>query len=340
MRLSLAAAALIAAGGCFDDDPALTDATELHCPTPGNLPFRLETSGFGGGNAETAETLPRYKSEATDTIGNPGGLAANVYLEDGAPASADMRFRGLAARTATTNGLFSTPLPEEDVSLWHYDSDTEEWSSLARTVTDENGFYDVSSVEPQANGEPVYAMLEADGSCAEHYTYLYPPGTKIIVSDIDGTLTLSDNELFEEIGDPTYVQKTKTAAAQLTHAWADKGYPIVYITARSHVFRSETRRWLRDLGFATGPAITANTLADAAGYKTLWLQRMIDSFGWVPVVAYGNAVTDIQAYENAGIAKDVTFIIGENAGNLGTVAIENDDYTSHIAAFVTPFPAP
>jgi phosphatidate phosphatase PAH1 len=66
---------------------------------------------------------------------------------------------------------------------------------------------------------------------------------------------------------------------------------------------------------------------------------MFTTFGWVPVAAYGNATTDITAYENAGIPKDVTFIIGEYAGTSGTVAIPNDDYTDHIATFVEAQPA-
>ena len=37
--------------------------------------------------------------------------------------------------------------------------------------------------------------------------------------------------------------------------------------------------------------------------------------------AYGNATTDIYAYLNAGIAADVTWIIGDHAGEMGTHAV-------------------
>lgn len=339
MRLSFGYAALLLAAGCADDAPPLTDATSLWCPVPGPLPFRLESSEWAGNDAQVVKSKPRDKAEASDALGTPGGPLANVYLADDGAPGATFAFHGVKAHTATTNGLFSTPLVGEAVSLWHYDTTAEAWSSLGRTTTDDDGAYDVQVDMPQANGEPVYAMLEADGSCAEHYTYLWPPGTKVVISDIDGTLTASDAELQEETADPAYVQKTKTKAVELTQAWAAKGYPVIYLTARPHVYRIETRTWLRDLGFAAGPAITANSLADPGAYKTRWLQRMFQDFGWVPVAAYGNATTDVTAYEDAEIPKAATFIIGEYAGMSGTVAIPNDDYTEHIATFVEAQPA-
>ena len=77
---------------------------------------------------------------------------------------------------------------------------------------------------------------------------------------------------------------------------------------------------------------------NAAVYKTLWLDRMVQTFGWVPVAAYGNADTDITAYQNAGIPKSQTFIVGPLAGNGGTQPIDNLDYTSHISTYVNAQP--
>jgi phosphatidate phosphatase PAH1 len=127
-------------------------------------------------------------------------------------------------------------------------------------------------------------------------------------------------------------------ADHLTQAWAAKGYTIVYLTARTHDLRAESRSWLEDLGFPTGPLITENG-AKADVYKTLWLKRMIQSFGWEVVAAYGNADTDITAYDNAGIAKDRTFIVGPLAGMSGTQPIANLDFTNHIATYVAIQPA-
>jgi hypothetical protein len=342
MRWLLVLGALGALVACGGGEPPLTHDTVLHCPAPDGLPFRLMSSGFqSDANQTLANNDPRNKAEASDTLGNPGGASASVYLpDDQAPVTTPVAYHGVEARTTKTGGLFSTPLPGENVSLWVYDPDAMAWSSIGRTTTDDSGAYDLPDTGfVAANGQPIYAVLEADGSCAEHYDELLPPGSKFVVTDIDGTLTTSDNEEFIQLGDATYVPKMKTSADKLMQAWAMKGYPIVYLTARPHVVRVETRIWLHDLGFPDGPVITANAVAGPADtYKTMWLERLITTFGWVPVAAYGNADTDITAYANAGIPKEDTFIIGPLAGDSGTVAIPNDDYTQHIATFVDAQP--
>jgi LNS2-like protein (lipin/Ned1/Smp2) len=337
MRVLWVLPALLA-GACADDQPPLTNATSLHCPNPGDLPFRLESHGFQvSANATLAMNDTRVKDEASDTLGNPNGLVASIYIADTAsPAATPVSYRGTKARTNLTGGLFAQPLPGENVSLWTYDT---QWHSIGRTTTDADGVYelpDTGFVAP--NGTPVYAMLEANGDCMEHYNWLMPPGSKFVVTDIDGTMTLSDNEEFMQIGDESYTPVQMGAANTLMQTWGMKGYPIVYLTARPDVFRNETRNWLRDLGFPIGPLVTAATVEDAAIYKTLWLNRMIQSFGWVAVAAYGNADTDITAYENAGIPKSETFIVGPLAGQRGTTPIDNMDFTAHIASYVDAQP--
>jgi phosphatidate phosphatase PAH1 len=216
------------------------------------------------------------------------------------------------------------------------------WSELARAQTSETGSYSFPGIAPSLNrNQPHYAILEGDGSCSPHYSFLMPAGTQVIVTDIDGTLTLADEELFNQIGDGNYVPLENMSAAQMMNTWADKGYVIVYLTARPHAFRTETRVWLRDLGYPVGPVITANTLVfdeSARQYKRAWVNRVKNDFGWKVVAAYGNATSDIDAYEDAGIGKDITFIVGPNAGVADTQAIENNDYTAHIADFVNSQP--
>lgn len=331
--------AVLALAGCTDDLPPLTDATSLVCPRPGDLPFRLADTGFARAeNATLASNDPRSKDEAADTIGNPNGPYASIYLPPGqAPSAEPITYRGVKARTTSAGGLFTYPLGGEAVALFTYDGT---WTSLGTATTDEDGAYEIDGggyVAP--NGQPIYSMLDADGSCAEHYDYLYPRGQKVVITDIDGTLTLDDGQLLSQISDEAYLQKMMGAADKLTQAWAAKNYPIIYLTARPHVFRNETRVWLRDLGFPPGAVITAKDTSNAAPYKTEWLQRMLTTFGWTAVAAYGNADTDITAYENAGIPKDRTFIVGPLAGTRGTVPIDNMDFTAHISAFVAAQPA-
>jgi hypothetical protein len=344
MRRLIPVLALISACGS-DADPPLSDATSLRCPAPGALPFRLDSDEFQKpSNATLAADNPRIKDEASDTLGTPSGivagLTASIYLaDDQVPSAGGVGYRGAKARTTPPGGLLSKPLAGENVSLWTYDTTSTAWQALGTATTDDDGYYEVSAAgNAVANGQPVYAVLEGDGSCAEHYSYLLPPGSKVVVTDIDGTLTLDDTEIVKQVGDGAYVPLLMGAAVQLTQAWADKGYPIVYMTARPHSLRAESRSWLTALDFPGGPLITENG-ADPDVYKTLWLKRMIDDFGWDIVVAYGNADTDITAYANAGIPKAVTFIVGPFAGQMETQPIANQDFTDHIATYVMAQPA-
>jgi hypothetical protein len=327
---------LSACSGSGDDQP-LTHDTSLKCPAPDGLPFRTMSRGFTSADQTLVMSDPRNKDQASDLLGNPGGLNANILIDDTAdPSAAPIGYQGIKARTTPTGGLFATPLPGENVSLWSYDGSA--WQTEGRAQTDANGAYDITGGFVTPNQQALYSILEADGSCAEHYNLLLPPGSKVVVTDIDATLTLDDNEELMEIPDDTYVPLMMGSANLLMQAWDAKHYPIIYLTARPHVLRPETRGWLRDKSFPAGPLITAVDVEEPSAYKTLWLKRMVQMFGWVPVAAYGNADTDVTAYANVGIAKDITFIVGPLGGDGGTVAIPNMDFGAHIASFVANQP--
>lgn len=332
-------------GGDAGGGPPVSDATELVCPTPGPLPFTVESHDWNSMDSQlTAEGSPRFKDEAADTLGVPGGLRVNTYIPiDDATDAEPQRFDGRKARTGQNSGLTAVPLRGEATSLWYYDPTGKAWQTLGRMNTDDDGNYSLAPAGAITTelDRPVYSILEADGSCAEHYEYLLPEGTKFVVTDIDGTLTLSDDELFKQIDDGTYSPAQNKSADLLMNTWFDKGYRVVYLTARPHEFRSETRAWLHALGFPPGPVITANSLVfdeSARNYKRSWVNRMLKDFKWDVVAAYGNASSDVDAYEDAGIPKDITFIIGEFAGANGTQPIANNDFTDHIADFVDSQP--
>ena len=225
-----------------------------------------------------------------------------------------------------TGGLFATPLPSENVSLWSYDGTA--WQTHGRTTTDAMGAYDLDSTGFTIPAkQALFSILEADGSCAEHFSLMLPPGSKVVVTDIDATLTTDDNQNLMEIPDATYVPMMMGHANTMLQAWDAKGYPVIYLTARPHVERVESRVWLRDEMFPTGPLITATDVEEPAAYKTLWLKRMVNDFGWTVVAAYGNAQTDIDAYNNVGIPKADTFIVGPLARH-GRHAADSMGWTS------------
>jgi HAD superfamily, subfamily IIIB (Acid phosphatase) len=335
--------AVIAMGCTSSKEPPLTDSTALTCPTPGDLPFRMKSSGFVmPGNASLVAKDTRNKDEASDTIGNPGGPYASIFLADSqSPTTDPIDYHGIEAVTGSDQGIESSVIPGEWVSAWYYDTGSASWTSIGRMQTADDGSYDFPSTGYTApNGSPVYTMLEADGTCAASYNLLLAPGSKVVVADIDGTLTLSNQEFLTQLSDVTYVPKMMGAANTLMQTWSMKGYPVVYLTARANEFRAETAEWLAMDDFPVGATITGNDSdsSNAQAYKTVWLQRMVTDFGWDIVAGYGNEDTDIAAYQAVNMPDSQIFIVGPYGGDLGSTAIPNMDFTQHIMTYVDAQP--
>ncbi len=310
--------------GCRESfDGAMLDGLELQstaggvCPTPGPLPFTTQTETFA--NPDTVETT---QANPFPTHGGQDMLAGERSLN------------GNMSR-ASNFLLTQRPIQAEWVSFWMRQNGT--WIEVGRTTTDSNGAYAFSlGAEPTlgTGTSSLFAVLEGDATCAVHGAFNWPSGTQVIITDIDGTLTLDDNELTDQImGNPTYVPKQNASAAQMLQAWAAKGYFIVYVSARPHALRGVSRSWLHQVGAPFGPLHTADTFVygeSARTYKAAFIQRMKNDLGWQIIAAYGNAESDIQAYEDAGIPKEVTFIVGPEAGKSGTQPIGNNDFSEHL----------
>ncbi|MBC8072075.1 MAG: hypothetical protein IAG13_27390 [Deltaproteobacteria bacterium] len=328
--------------GAVDSTGADAEPMLLSCPVPGSLPFTTMATAFETPAAGDVVAMnPRFKDQSTDLLGVPGGAwAGTTQSSDDPLQTGEYAHHGEKARGPADMGLAATPIVGEWVSLWSWDGAA--WNALARTQTGADGSYDVAMVTPTfAKEQPIYAVLEGDGSCAPHYNFLLPEQTQVILTDIDGTMTLSDEELFLQIADGSYDPAENMSASAMMNLWADKGYVIVYLTARPHAFRAETRAWLDDHGFPVGPVITANSLVfdeSARNYKRTWVGWMRNDFNWRVTAAYGNATSDIDAYEDAMIPKEITFIVGEFAGQAGTTPIADNDYSTHIADYVMQQP--
>jgi len=164
------------------------------------------------------------------------------------------------------------------------------------------------------------------------------------VLDIDGTLTTSDTELFQDIfadlfvplGTGDYVPVARAGAVDLTlRRGASQGYLLVYMTGRPYYLTDISRGWLADLAMAPGHLHLTDSNGEAlpteggvGTYKAEYLAHL-QSMGLLLDLAYGNATTDIYAYAQAAIDPAVTFIVGDNGGTDGTVAV-GDDYALHL----------
>jgi len=166
-----------------------------------------------------------------------------------------------------------------------------------------------------------------------------------VFTDIDETLTTLDQEWIDQIGDPSYDPAMRSGAADLMQGYASRGYSIFYVTARGEDIalsdgrsaREASEDWLLDHGFPfrDGALYLAEGMGahgdSAVAYKSEVIVELAAE-GWEPSWAYGNADSDILAFQDAGIPDDHIFLVGELAGTMGVQPIPDDQaYESHLA---------
>ncbi len=147
-------------------------------------------------------------------------------------------------------------------------------------------------------------VVAGDLTHTEVYLEIVKPGTPLVVSDIDGTLTTSENEEFSALLTGS-LPDANPSAPEVLWALADQGYRVFYMTARPHFLGGRTREFLAAHGFPPGLVHTTLTFTGATGgeavaYKSGELAA-IGARGLVPAWGLGNTASDAQAYSIAGI---------------------------------------
>jgi hypothetical protein len=313
--------------GTNDTDGGDPVQTSLNCPEPGELPFETQATEFDDPDSVTAfEESDNSSHHSLDLLANPGD---QQVVEGKLQVVKGVIF-------PNTQGIFQ--IGGEFVSIWTYrDGD---WVELGRTRTEEDGTYSVeldSDVQFGEGTHEFYTIIEGNQTCFRQIAAIWPEDTKFVISDIDGTLTTSDNEFIFQLGDVTYDPEEEQGASEMMNAWFDKGYQTIYLTARPNDGRLLTRQWLIDHDFPKGPLETADSFvfgSSAAAYKGAFSTLITDDLGWEFTAGYGNSESDIDGYREAGVALELMFTIGEAAGYLGTTVITNDNYTPHISSYV------
>lgn len=169
-----------------------------------------------------------------------------------------------------------------------------------------------------------------------------------IVTDIDETLTTDDAEWIHQIIDADYDPAMRPDADTLMNGYYDLGYRVYYVTARGEELslldgtpaREATEAWLEAHGFPyrSEDVFLAEGLGEtgdgAVDYKAGVLTELAAA-GVSLVWAYGNADSDIEAYQRFGLADDHIFLVGDLAGEYGVQPIPTEDaYTNHLADFL------
>ncbi|MEX1367054.1 MAG: phosphatidylinositol transfer protein [Nannocystaceae bacterium] len=150
----------------------------------------------------------------------------------------------------------------------------------------------------------IHMVVRGDDTRADTYIEVVEPGTPIIVSDIDGTLTTSEWERLVDFLLST-IPDVNEGAPQALHALVDLGYRPMYLTARPEFLGRRTYEFIELRGLPPGIIHTTLSATGALGgaavdYKTAELAALA-SRGLVPSWVFGNSSSDAEAYDNAGI---------------------------------------
>jgi phosphatidate phosphatase PAH1 len=192
----------------------------------------------------------------------------------------------------------------------------------------------------------IILRVQGDGTTTRSTLRVYPAMTQFLLFDIDATLTTSDSAMWNQAvgeilsgnGEPP---EPRPGSIELTnHRFLEQHYEIVYLTSRPYLLAEMSRQWLADEGAAPGTLHVVDDVTDVwpsdshvGAYKKAFLQSMKKN-GFVLAGAYGNATTDIYAYEQANIPKDHTWTVGEHSGASGTVGL-GEEYWDHLGDLAT-----
>jgi len=156
---------------------------------------------------------------------------------------------------------------------------------------------------------PFRAWLDDDpDEVATGRLWVLDPARPLAVIDIDGTLSDMHEALIPFVG---HKAKTYPGAPALVRDLA-ADHQIVYLTARDDFFAAKTEAFLdrhrypdapviyNDLGLDTPEERAQLRSKNHAGYKLAALQALADR-GLTVALGIGNAETDAEAYEGAGI---------------------------------------
>jgi hypothetical protein len=204
-------------------------------------------------------------------------------------------------------GKLDKDIEDEDAELFACIDNA--WKSLGVFRSDDDGRFGTTlsgAARLPVGMRDMYVAALGDGSGAYFVGYVAAKGTKVVVTDVDGTISWSENSIIKQVLDRDRDIATRPNAPK---ALGSLQYPIVYTTARGDVFIGITRKWLERHGFPRGmlrlsKGAFAKPGAAAIEYKTKTLKALS-----VPIAAgIGNRKSDITAYTNIGLPGKQIFI--------------------------------
>ncbi|MBK7538181.1 MAG: hypothetical protein IPI49_23030 [Myxococcales bacterium] len=254
---------------------------------------------------------------------NAGAKRSWRHLTSRAVALGSVKHRGfdlVASSAATTQvlageisyGVNDKALEDEAVDVFACRAGS--WQKLGSALTSNEGAFSLTlrgaSLLPIGMRD-LFVSVQGDRTGTRFLALVTAPGTPVAVSDIDGTLTSSENAFATSLVTGASVALHPGAPGTF-NALVVRGYQPVYLTARGDVFTTDTRSWLAAKGLPRGPVRLAPSAITLPGDATVEFKSgvlaALRGAGLEVAVGIGNRASDIAAYVSAGLAGDRVFI--------------------------------
>jgi hypothetical protein len=217
-------------------------------------------------------------------------------------------------------GVLDKDIHDEEVDIWLDRECKGDWEKLGTGLTTNDGdhapvegvddsggriYFQIPDAERLGVGRHrIWMVVAGDLTSAVQYIEVVPPGTHYFVSDVDGTLTTSENVEFSSILTGT-VSPANPDAPEALSALAAAGYRPFYLSARPEFLVGRTREFVTAHGFPLGVVHTTLTLVGGTGTTASSFKagELLDfeKRGMLFDYAFGNTASDADAYKQAGI---------------------------------------
>ncbi|HET7501447.1 MAG TPA: hypothetical protein VFK02_10605 [Kofleriaceae bacterium] len=258
----------------------------------------------GAPNAGPPGEFRHFSSSLVAALGDPKHRGLDLVTSAASPSQT---LEGWISYTVADKAL-----EDEDVDVFACRDAA--WQKLGTARTDDEGHFvlGLSGADRLPIGmRDLFVSVVGDRTGVGFLGYVAPDGTRLIVSDVDGTLTSSENAFFETIAlglEP----EARAGAAHAFDAVTAKRYQLVYVTARGNQYTADTRTWLADRQFPRGPLRLSPSFVtlpggDTVDYKTRTIAALAAA-GFEVAAGIGNRSSDVSAYGGVGVPADRIFI--------------------------------
>jgi hypothetical protein len=291
------------------DAPSTADAGPRECTLPPACDAPYPDLG------PTSPWRHTVSTPITVALGSPRHRGRDLFLREGDPQWALAKF---------AYGLADDDIQDEDVDIYLDRNCEGTWETLGLATTTNDGDHEpIEGVED--TGGRVYFeiptamrlgpgrhrllfVVRGDHSTGEQLIDVVPASTRFVVTDVDGTQTESETAAWGSLLTGTG-PGSQPHGAEALHAFARRGYVILYLTARPEWLEPRTHAWLDEMGYPPGLVHTTlggtgATGAPAQTFKTDELAALEARFPGGLAWGIGNTDTDAASYVSAGLPAD------------------------------------